>query len=128
MRPTALIAALLIALPAQAGLKVCNKAAHPAKVALGRFDGRDWSSEGWWSVAARQCAQLIGKPLDARYYYLYAADNASDVWDGSTSFCTAQTEKFSIPGRANCAGRGYDRRRFFRIDTQDNFDKVQNLE
>jgi uncharacterized membrane protein len=122
------IIALAIAVPAEAGLKVCNKAKHPAKVALGRFDGRDWSSEGWWTVAPGGCAEVVGKPLDARYYYLYAVDDASDAWDGGTSFCTASAEKFSIPGRANCAGRGYDRRRFFRIDTQDNLDKVQNLE
>ena len=128
MRLIVLLTALLAATPAMAGLKVCNKAQHPAKVALGRFDGRDWSSEGWWTIAPGACAPLIGKPLDARYYYLYAVDNASGVWDGGTSFCVGAAEKFTVAGRANCAGRGYDRRRFFRIDTQDNLDKVQNLE
>ncbi|HWA92939.1 MAG TPA: DUF1036 domain-containing protein [Rhizomicrobium sp.] len=122
------LALLLLALPAQAGLSVCNKAKHPARVALGRFDGRDWGSEGWWQLAPGQCTDVVKGRLEARYYYLYGADNDAGVWDGATSFCTATKEKFSIPGRGNCAARGYDRRRFFRIDTNDNLNQVQNLQ
>ena len=123
-----LIALAAAAEPAQAGLTVCNKGAHTAKVALGRFDGRDWMSEGWWAIAPAKCAELIKTPLDARYYYLYGTDTASGVWDGGTSFCTAPTAKFSITGRGACASRGYDRKRFFRVDTNDNLNQVQNLQ
>ncbi len=114
--------------PAEAGLTVCNKGTHPAKVALGRFDGRDWMSEGWWTVAPGACSDLIKTPLDARYYYLYGFDNAAGVWDGSTAFCTASGERFAIKGRADCTRRGYDRKRFFAVDTQDNLNKVQTLQ
>jgi uncharacterized membrane protein len=123
-----ILAALAVAGPAQAGLSICNKGKFPARVALGRFDGKDWSSEGWWTVAAGKCADVIGTPLNARYYYLYGTDTASGVWDGATTFCTTRTEKFSITGRADCTRRGYDRKRFFQIDTQDNLNKVVPLQ
>jgi uncharacterized membrane protein len=114
--------------PAQAGLTVCNKSKHPAKIALGGFDGRNWTSHGWWAVAPGACADLIKSPLDARYYYLYGTDDAAGVWDGGTGFCVARSEKFSIQGRADCTRRGYDRKRFFQVDTQDNLNKVQTLQ
>ena len=123
--------ALTIALasgPAEAGLTVCNKGKHPAKVALGRFDGREWMSEGWWAVTSGACADLIKMPLDSRYYYLYATDNAAGVWDGATAFCVRPRDRFSIKGRADCTQRGYDRKRFFQVDTQDNLNKVQTLQ
>jgi uncharacterized membrane protein len=122
------LAFLLLAAPAQAGLSVCNKGKHPARVALGRFDGRDWGSEGWWTLAPGRCSDVVKGKLDARYYYLYGADGDSGVWDGATAFCVGAGEKFSIAGRGNCAARGYDRRRFFRIDTNDNLNQAQNLQ
>lgn len=113
---------------AQAGLTICNKAKRAARVALGRFDGLSWVSEGWWSIAPGACEALVKVPLDARYYYLYGTDGAAGVWDGDTAFCTSRQEKFSIVGRAACERRGYDRNRFFRIDTGDSLDKVQMLQ
>jgi uncharacterized membrane protein len=109
--------ALLCGPQAKASLTICNKGARAASVALGRFNGTDWMSEGWWPVGARTCAVIIAGPLDARYYYLYASDGGSGTWDGGTLFCTAPSPKFSIAGRGQCAQRGYDQRGFFRIDT-----------
>ena len=113
----ALLLALILAGPAQAGLSVCNKGAHAAKVAVGRFNGTRWISEGWWHVGPKACAELVPGKLDARYYYMYATDGASGTWDGGKSFCTAPADKFAITGRGGCAGRGYERRGFFEIDT-----------
>ena len=48
----------------------------PTRVALGRFDGTNWTSQGWWTMQPRTCAGLLTGPLDARYYYLYASDGA----------------------------------------------------
>ena len=124
----ALIAALVPMAPAWAGLSVCDKTKHPAKVALARFDGHQWTSEGWWTVTPGKCVEVRPGTLDARYYYLYATDGDAGVWDGGTSFCVAASEKFSIPGQGNCAARGYDRKRFFRVDTSNNLNQVQNLE
>jgi uncharacterized membrane protein len=128
MLKQAVVLALLAAVPAQADFTVCNKALRPAKVALGRFDGRDWMSEGWWTVKPGACAAVVKGPLQARYYYLYGSDDAAGVWDGATSFCTAPAAKFSISGQGNCAARGYDRKRFFRVDTNDNLNQTQTLQ
>jgi uncharacterized membrane protein len=119
---------LALAAPSQAALHVCNKAKYPARVALGRFDGRAWMSEGWWTIPPGNCATLIATPLQARYYYLYGSDTDSGVWDGGTGFCTAAREKFSISGQGDCARRGYDRRRFFQIDTGNSTNHTQTLQ
>jgi uncharacterized membrane protein len=125
----ALALAVLFALatPAAAGLNVCNKGARAAKVAVGRFDGTRWISEGWWHVGGKKCATLIAAKLVARYYYLYASDGAVGTWDGSKSFCVGTTDKFSIVGRGGCTERGFDRRGFFEIDTGNRFDWTQSL-
>lgn len=114
--------------PARAGLSVCNRSAAAAKVALGRFNGTDWTSEGWWQIAADKCAELTKGNLDARYYYLYATDGAAGTWEGKSHFCAATAPKFSIVGRGGCAAHGYDRKGFFEIDTGDNFNWTQTLQ
>ena len=120
-------ALVLLAGPAEAGLKVCNKTAQPAKVALGRFDGTHWMSQGWWTIAGHDCAEVIAAPLDARYYYLYATDGGPGTWDGSHGFCTASAATFEVTGRSDCAARGYDRKGFFEVDTADKQDFTQSL-
>jgi uncharacterized membrane protein len=124
---TVLTVATLIAVPAQAGFAVCNKASLPAKVALGHFDGKTWRSEGWWTILPQKCETLLSGPLDARYYYLYGTDGGSGTWNGSKEFCTAAVGPFSIPGRGNCAARGYDRKGFFEVDTGDEANWTQSL-
>ena len=106
---------------------MCNKGLREAKVALGRFSGTHWMSEGWFHVAPKKCALLIPGKLDARYYYLYATDGAQGTWDGSTNFCVGTGGKFSITGRARCVARGFDKRGFFQIDTGNQLDYAQNL-
>jgi uncharacterized membrane protein len=123
----ALVLFLAAAGPAQAGLNVCNKAKHALKVAVGRFDGKNWVSEGWWRVEPKACAELVPGKLVARYYYMYATDSAVGTWDGGKFFCTATADKFAIVGRGACAAHGYDRRGFFEIDTANRYDYTQAL-
>ncbi len=113
----ALLATLVLGQPALAGLNVCNKGARPAKVAVGRFNGTRWMSEGWWTVPAHGCAEVVPDKLVARYYYMYATDGQLGTWDGGKSFCVAATVTFAIVGRGGCAARGYERKGFFEIDT-----------
>lgn len=115
------------AAPAHAEFKVCNKASLKARVAIGHFDGTNWTSLGWWTIAPKSCAGLIPGPLDARYYYLYATDGAAGTWEGRTHFCVTPSAKFSIPGRADCDKRGFDRRGFFEVDTGGSPDWTQTL-
>jgi uncharacterized membrane protein len=131
MRNALLLAAVLLpasslAEPALAGFNVCNKTRATVRVALGRFDGKLWSSEGWWVVKPTDCAALVSGPLQARYYYFYATDGAG-TWEGKTNFCVAPTARFKADGRADCARRGFDRRGFSEVDTGKNADWTQTL-
>jgi uncharacterized membrane protein len=128
MRFAFALALLLTAIgPAEAALGVCNRGAHPVKVAVGLFNGTRWASRGWWHVAPKQCLQLVPGGLSARYYYMYATDGAAGTWDGSKSFCIASAEHFDIVGRGGCSERGYDRHGFFEIDTGNRTDFTQML-
>src|SRR6516164_3405752 len=115
------------AAPAHANFNVCNKAGLKARVAVGHFDGTNWTSTGWWTIEPKCCADVISGPLNARYYYLSATDGAAGTWEGKTHFCVAPGAKFVIPGRANCDKRGFDRRGFFEVDTGSSPDWTQNL-
>jgi uncharacterized membrane protein len=116
-----------LASPAVASLKVCNQSKLAARVALGRFDGKAWSSEGWWTVQPRQCSPILIGNLDSRFYYLYASDGGAGVWEGKTHFCVAPESRFKAAGRGGCAARGFDSRGFFEIDTGRLVDWTQNL-
>jgi uncharacterized membrane protein len=124
-----LAASLLVASahPASAKFSVCNKTAHPATVALGFFTGKTWASSGWWAIPAGACTPLIGEPLIARYYYVYAEhQDVGGAWYGDRSFCVG-TGNFTIQGRANCPAQGYEVRRFFQVDTGNAPDWTENL-
>ena len=112
---------------ALAGFSVCNKTGQDVRTALGRFDGTSWTSEGWWTVKAGDCTALLTGPLQGRFYYLYATDGASGIWDGKTRFCVAPEKRFKSAGRANCAKRGFDHRGFFEVDTGKKPDWTQTL-
>lgn len=130
MRRTTLILLATLAFaatPAQAAFKICNKSNLPARVALGRFDGTSWSSEGWWTVIPRECTAILTGPLQGRYYYLYASDGAAGVWEGKTRFCVSPNKRFAAKGRGQCAKRGFDSRGFFQVDTGNKPDWTQNL-
>lgn len=115
------------AAPALAGFNVCNKSSLPARVALGHFDGTNWTSEGWWTIQPNACVGILAGSLNARYYYLYATDGAAGTWEGKTNFCVAPESRFRAVGRADCAGRGFDRRGFFQVDTGKKPDWTQTL-
>lgn len=123
----ALALVFMAAAPAQAGLTVCNKTSHTTRLALGRFNGTQWMSEGWWTIEAEACTSVITAPLDARYYYLYASDGGPGSWDGNRGFCVGSSEAFKINGRADCARRGFERKGFFEVDTGRKTDYTQLL-
>jgi len=121
-----LLLAMLVS-PAEASFAVCNKTPRPARVALGFFNGTDWASAGWWTIAPKACHTLLNQPLIARYYYLYANDGGPGSWAGSRSFCVSSDARFEIVGRAACVRRGYDRKGFFQVDTGQQPDYTQYL-
>jgi uncharacterized membrane protein len=113
--------------PAFASLNVCNKSNLPVRAAIGRFDGTNWTSEGWWTIGPKACSPLLTGPLQGRFYYLYASDGAAGTWEGKTYFCVAPDKRFRSTGRGGCAKRGFDRRGFFEVDTGKKPDWTQSL-
>ena len=65
-------------------------------MAIGRFDGTNWTSEGWWTIGPKPAPALLTGPLNARYYYLYATDGEAGTWEGKTHFCVAPENSFTI--------------------------------
>ena len=121
------LSALLATGPAHAAFNVCNKTGQPVRTAIGRFDGTNWSSEGWWTIAPKSCTAILTGPLQGRFYYLYASDGAAGTWEGKTKFCVAPDKRFKSAGRGGCAKRGFDTRGFFEVDTGKKPDWTQTL-
>ncbi len=113
--------------PARADLRVCNQIGKPVSVALGYRAEQGWQSEGWWVIAPDSCTTVFQGNLNARFYYLYAADDISGgSWDGSVFMCT-RDEVFTIFGVEDCLARGYERTGFFEIDTESRSDWTLQL-
>jgi len=115
------------ATPAKADLRVCNETTNSVSVALGYRAERGWQSEGWWVANPDQCATVYQGDLDARFYYLFVADDiGGGAWDGSVFMCT-RDETFTIFGVEDCLARGYERTGFFEVDTQNRSDWTLQL-
>jgi uncharacterized membrane protein len=123
----ALVLFMASIVPAHAALNVCNASAKPVKVALGRFDGATWRSQGWWTIVPKACAALVPASLNSRFYYLFASDGGSGSWDGTHSFCVNSSDRFAITGRGNCLAHGFERKGFFEIDTGSAANYTQTL-
>lgn len=128
-----LVAAFLLcltALPlssARAEFRVCNETEHSLALAVGHSNGLQWISEGWWNIAAQECAVVLEGALRARYYYLHALHyEIGGGWTGDRYFCTAE-RSFTINGRKTCEDRGYVRSGFFEVDTADALDYTHLL-
>jgi len=115
------------AAPAYADLKVCNQTADPVSIALGYRAKQGWQSEGWWVAAPSQCATVFQGNLNARFFYLFAADDiGGGAWDGDVYLCT-RDDSFTIFGVEDCLARGYERTGFFEVDTQNKTDWTLQL-
>ena len=102
----------------EGSLRVCNQTANPVSIALGYRAERGWQSEGWWVAAPGECKTVYNGRLDARYYYVFAADDiGGGSWDGEVYMCT-RDETFTIFGVEDCLARGYERTGFFEVDTK----------
>jgi uncharacterized membrane protein len=101
------------------GLRLCNKTPSRVGVAIGYKDGRRWTTEGWWNVAAGACETLMAGPLISRFYYVYAVDyDQGGVWGGKANMCT-RDKMFTIEGIEDCTARGFERTGFFEVDTRE---------
>ena len=124
----AILAGLFAASPALADLKLCNTTSSRIGVVIGYKDSTGWASEGWWNIPSSVCWTLIKGDLIARYYYVHAIDyDRPGVWDrneqiparNSEFFMCTEDKAFEIRGTSRCVTRGFNRTRFFEIDTKD---------
>lgn len=115
---------------ARAEFKVCNQTLNLYNVAIavkkpdltiGRDNTGVFYTEGWWTVPANACVQLVKEELTSRYVYLYATNiYGDDSLSGGEKLCIG-SKKFVIahpPGVLwNCWVRGYQQAGFKEIDT-----------
>lgn len=122
------LALMAFASPAYADLKLCNTTSSRIGVVIGYKDNKGWTTEGWWNIPSNVCWTLIKGELVARYYYVHAIDyDRPGVWDrndlapasNSEFFMCTEDKAFVIRGADRCEERGFNRTRFFEVDTKD---------
>lgn len=103
---------------ADAQFTVCNQTLDVFNVAIAAEVEDDFQTEGWWTIAANRCVDVIRGELERRYIYVYATDVfRQPVLDGTVSMCIA-AKKFIIQGTEDCWQRGYLGAHFLEVDTQ----------
>ena len=73
-------------------------------------------SEGWWKLEKDECATVIKRDLQKRYFYFRATNRKGEFIDQGYKMCTT-LKPFTIKGDKDCRKRGYTRRGFAKIDT-----------
>ena len=118
----AAVACVSAAPAAHANFTICNDFKQSVQVAYASHNGRDWESQGWWTIRPNQCTVLEPGSLTNRFYYLYARSvDGRTFWGGDYFFCTHEPNSFTIVGDVDC-GIG-----FFEIDTGDEATWTQRL-
>ena len=86
-------------------------------IAIGYRTTEAWRTEGWWNLKPNACESVIPGDLLSRFYYLYAQDyDRGGEWSGTSPMCT-RDRQFTIEGIEDCLARGYERSKFFEVDT-----------
>lgn len=114
-----LAAALTVLAPARARAEftVCNQTLDVVNLAVGQEIDSVFQTDGWWTVGANQCVNLIREELRNRYIYVYATDVfGQPTLSGSTEMCI-ERRRFSIRGIDECWPRGHIAAPFYEVDT-----------
>ena len=103
--------------PAQAELRLCNMTTSRIGISVGYKNKNAWRTEGWWNMRPNSCETLVPGVLSSRYFYIHAQDyDRGGEWSGTTPMCT-QPKEFTIEGTEDCKERGFERMKFFEVDT-----------
>ncbi|MDG4853534.1 DUF1036 domain-containing protein [Mesorhizobium sp. WSM4982] len=104
---------------AHAEFTVCNQTLDVVNLAVGqKVDDAD-QTDGWWTIGANQCVNVIREELTNRYIYIYATDVFGHaILTGSIEMCIDR-RRFSIRGIDECWQRGHIAARFVEVDTQE---------
>jgi uncharacterized membrane protein len=118
----ALALACLAAAPARAQFSVCNQTLDALNLAIAKETGGSFVSEGWWTIGANRCVDVIREELANRYIYVYATDVfGQSILSGDfvgDDMCVAP-KRFTITGTDACWQRGFVTARFMEVDTKD---------
>ncbi len=103
---------------ARAQFTVCNQTLDVVNLAIGQEVDQAFQTEGWWTIGANQCADVIREELANRFVYVYANDVfGQPVLNGTIEMCVGP-KRFVIRGEESCWQRGYKAAKFFEVDTQ----------
>ena len=103
-------------------LSLCNQSFDVLNIAIAEPGGsggaEDYVTRGWWRVAPNQCATLLRDPLEAKEYFVFAADVfGNEALPGVTPMCVG-TREFKIESQRDCLIRGFLDARFYEVDPQ----------
>jgi uncharacterized membrane protein len=113
----ALIIALFLSTAARAEFTVCNQTLDVVNLAVGQEIDSTFQTDGWWTVGANQCVNVIREELSSRYIYVYATDVfGHPILSGATDMCI-QKRRFTIRGTEECWQRGHIAAAFYEVDT-----------
>jgi len=113
----AALLALLSSSEARAEFTVCNQTLDVVNLSVGQQVDDAQQTDGWWTIGANQCVNVIREELANRYIYIYATDVFGHaILTGSTEMCI-ERRRFSIRGIDECWQRGHIAARFLEVDT-----------
>ena len=113
------VSILLLGGRAQAEFTVCNQTLDVVNLSIGQDVDETIQTEGWWTIGANRCVDVIREELNSRYVYIYATDVfGQPVLEGDADMCIG-TKRFIIRGTDLCWQRGHKVARYLEVDTQD---------
>lgn len=120
---SALLLACTMALPARAQFSVCNQTLDALNLAIAKAAPNGTIvSEGWWTIGANRCVDVIKEELANKYIYVYATDVFGQSIFAKTfegfGMCVAP-KRFTIEGTDSCWQRGFETVQFMEVDTKD---------
>lgn len=112
------LGAVAFANTAEAGLRVCNGSVDLVNIAIGYETEDGLRTEGWWTITANACSQVLQEPLRQTKYYLHVADGFSESRLGGDITLCIREEKFVLYDGDQCWQRGLIEADFFQIETE----------
>lgn len=113
----ALLAIFFAPSEARAEFTVCNQTLDVVNLAVGQEIDSAFQTDGWWTIGANQCVNVIRDELINRYIYIYATDVFGNaILSGSTDMCV-ERKRFTVRGIDECWQRGQIAVRFYEVDT-----------
>jgi len=84
--------ACAFASPAGAALKLCNRTSYVLYAAVGHVEGMQAVTQGWSRLVPGTCQNVIGEPLTAKSYFVYARTSLAHsgtmrAWGGGQTLC-----------------------------------------